>query len=268
MQLNEKIRTLRIQKEMTQKELGRKVGVSDTSIKCWESGTKNPSMENLILLAQVLCVTTDNLLGISETYLTSNDLHLSKSETKLITNYRKLDVYGQRVVESVCAIEMDRVNSCNVHSQENSNTYSSRLVTLPKKIPKYFTPIAAGYSVPLDDDEYELIDTDMYTPSDADFAVEISGNSMFPYINDGDIVYAKRTTDLEIGDIGIFCVDGAMYCKQFYIDHGGNLTLVSANPELRNSNVELPADCDSSIVCYGKVLLGRKIPLPKYFVGK
>ena len=90
---------------------------------------------------------------------------------------------------------------------------------------------------------------------------------MFPYIEDGDIVYAKRTNEIEIGDVGVFCVDGAMYCKQYYIDRRGNLTLVSANPELKDSNIELSFESGSSIVCYGKVLLGKKIPFPKYFMG-
>ena len=36
MELNERIKRLRISKSLTQKELGEVVCVSETSIKCWE----------------------------------------------------------------------------------------------------------------------------------------------------------------------------------------------------------------------------------------
>ena len=112
-----------------------------------------------------------------------------------------------------------------------------------------------------------MILVDDSVPYDADFAVGIQGNSMLPYIHDGDTVYVKRDCDLRIGDVGIFCVDGAMFCKQYYIDEGRNLTLVSANPRLRHTNVHISADSGSSVQCYGKVLLDQRITLPDYFEG-
>ena len=131
-------------------------------------------------------------------------------------------------------------------------------------IPRYSTPSAAGYSVPLDGDDFEMILVDDSVPSDADFAVGIQGNSMYPYIHDGDTVYVKKDCDLSVGDVGIFCVDGAMYCKQYYIDADRNLTLVSANPRLRNTNVYLSSEGSSEFRCYGKVLLECRIELPDY----
>lgn len=109
-----------------------------------------------------------------------------------------------------------------------------------------------------------MILVDNTVPSEADFAVGIQGNSMYPYINDGDTVYVKKDTDLSIGDVGIFCVDGAMYCKQYYIDEERNLTLLSANPRFKHTNVYVSAESGSYVKCYGKVLLGRRIDLPDY----
>lgn len=265
MELKEKIRRLRTRKSLTQKELGTRVGVSETSIKCWESGAKKPSMEKIILLSKVLHVTTDYLLGVSSESEVIDNLLLNVSEEKLINNYRQLDSYGKKVVESVCSLELARIVECT--TDLNTKTKIKGITESIRKIPKYFTPIAAGYSVPLDDDEYELIETDSSTPADADFAVEISGNSMYPYIHDGDIVYAKRTNNLEVGDIGIFCVNGAMYCKHYYVDRERNLTLVSANPELKDSNIYVSSESGSEVICYGRVLLEGKIELPLYFIN-
>lgn len=131
-------------------------------------------------------------------------------------------------------------------------------------IPRYTTPSAAGYSVPLDGDNFEMILVDDNVPSDADFAVKIQGNSMYPYINDGDTVYVKKDCELSIGDIGIFCVDGAMYCKQYYVDKERNAILVSANPKLRHTNVYIGVGSNTSVKCYGKVLLNDRIDLPSY----
>lgn len=87
---------------------------------------------------------------------------------------------------------------------------------------------------------------------------------MYPYIKDGDMVYVQKDAELSIGDVGIWCVDGAMYCKQYYLDEERNLLLVSANPKLKNTNVFVPADGNNTVKFCGKVLLGRKINLPDY----
>ena len=65
MNINDRIKYLRIKNSLTQKELGVKINVSEVSIRGWETGTKNPSMTAIISLAKVFNVTTDYLLGIS-----------------------------------------------------------------------------------------------------------------------------------------------------------------------------------------------------------
>lgn len=131
-------------------------------------------------------------------------------------------------------------------------------------IPRYTTPSAAGSSVPLDGVDFEMILVDSSVPEEADYAVDIQGNSMYPYIHDGDMVYVEKDAELTIGDVGIFCVDGAMYCKQYYLDDNNNLVLVSANPELRHTNIFVSADSGRSVKACGKVLLKEKIDLPDY----
>lgn len=267
MELNERIKRLRVSKSLTQKELSELVCVSETSIKCWESGAKKPSLQKIILLCKAFDVSTDYFLGVSVKPSIENSMYnllLAASEKVMLNNYRALDKHGKCIVETVCELEKKRIID-SVHSDDHAHLIKKKNQT--KTIPKYLTPIAAGYSVPIDEDASEMIRINFSDYPDADFAVEISGNSMFPYIEDGDTVYVKRTNELDIGDVGVFCVDGAMYCKQYYIDRRGNLTLVSANPELKDSNIELPFDSGSTIICYGKVLLGKKIPFPKYFLG-
>ena len=256
MNFHERLKGLRIQSSMTQKELGIKAGVSEVTVRNWESGIKQPSMRAIISLSSIFGTSSDFLLGISNNNTTL--VPVSKSEATLLSNYRELDYYGRKTVNSVCRIEAERIKNTTECRQElNDNIVY---------IKKFTAPSAAGYAAPIEGDEYELIPMDGSIPSSANFAVKIQGNSMAPYINDGDIVYVKKTDDkLNIGDVGIFCIDGCTYCKIFYEDSERNITLVSANPEMRESNVYISCDSGSSIVCFGKVILQNKIPFPDYF---
>lgn len=261
MELQKRIKSLRIKRGMTQQELSGSLGVSVVSIRNWEAGVKSPSMSAIISLAKIFKVSTDYLLGVAIEQERDNAL-LTKSETTLLSNYRLLDKHGRKAVDTICIIEKARIES------EHKSTTKPNVVVMPTKpsryIPRYTTPSAAGYSVPLDGDDFEMILVDENVPIDADFAVGIQGNSMYPYIQDGDTVYVKKDCELAIGDVGIFCVDGAMYCKQYYIDDERNLTLVSANPRLRSTNVYISNDSEASVKCYGKVILDCKVELPDY----
>ena len=262
MKLCERIHSLRLNSNMTQKELSELINVSVVSVGGWESGTRKPSAEAIISLSQVFNVTTDYLLGVTVEPEKDSFL-LSQSEKTLLYNYRLLDNHGRKVVDTVCALEKSRIESAkDIVINEN------KVVPLKKKsaryIPRYTTPSAAGSSVPLDGDDFEMILVDDSIPSEADFAVGIQGNSMYPYIHDGDTVYIKKDTELSIGDVGIFSVDGAMYCKQYYLDEDGNLMLLSANPRLKHTNVYVSVESGTDVRCYGKVLLGFKVDLPDY----
>ncbi len=260
MDLCNRIRFLRIKNNLTQKELSEKLGVSVVSISCWENGSKFPSLNALISIAKTFNVSTDYLLGVSFEP-ERDELLLSSNERRLLSNYRVLDKYGKRAVDTLCTIEKRRVNSEREFEQNSSPAFKN---TSTRYIPRYTTPSAAGMSIPLDGDDFEMILVDNTVPEEADFAVGIQGDSMAPYIHDGDTVFVKRVTDLSVGDVGIFSVDGAMYCKQYYIDENKNLTLVSANPEFKHTNVYVSSESSSDVRCYGKVLLNCKIELPDY----
>ncbi|MBP5462711.1 MAG: LexA family transcriptional regulator [Lachnospiraceae bacterium] len=246
---------------MTQKGLSEVLDVSVVTVRNWELGNKSPSMSAIVAIADTFRVSTDYLLGVEYGMASfQGGISLSPKELSLIEEYRSLDAYGKKAVEMICAVEKQRSDDSygirRVASRQKPNRY----------IPKYATPSAAGASTTLDGDEFEMIIADEHVPSAADFAVRIQGNSMLPYIRDGETVFVRQTTDLSNGDIGIFCVDGAAYCKQYYRDEEGNLTLVSANPEFGSTNVRISSESESDVRCYGKVLVDSPTPLPGYFL--
>ncbi len=263
MEFGKRLRNIRISKNLTQQQLADALSVTVVAIRNWERGARKPSMELLVSLGLFLNTSLDFLVGLPDLNSSTNFLSiLSPTERSLLNDYQSLDSYGRKLVETVCSFEKQRVDSAIKTASEKIIKFDS--IKSGKYIPHYLTPSAAGSNIPLDDLDFENILVDESAPAGADFAVNIQGNSMSPYILDGQMVYIKKTDELSIGDVGIFSVDGAMYCKQYYIDKDNRLVLASANPELKNTNIVLPYDSGSSVKCYGKVLLGHKIPLPKY----
>ena len=61
----DKIRFLRKEKNMTQTELAKKLGVTRSSVNAWELGISTPSTQYLVELAYIFKISTDFLLGIS-----------------------------------------------------------------------------------------------------------------------------------------------------------------------------------------------------------
>lgn len=249
------LKSLRLSRNLTQEMLADQVGVSTVALQGWERGTRKPSFDALVCLCTALNVSLDELAGTKP--LTQAERPVSRSEKNLLDGYRKLDRHGQRLLDVVCREELRRV------SVEEEKTTAE--IPPVRKIMKFFVPAAAGYSAPIDGEDYEMIRLGPDAPRNADYAVNIQGNSMAPYICDGDTVYVQRNAEISVGDVGIFCVDGAMYCKIFYKNREGVVTLVSANQALRKTNVRLSPDGDQSFECLGKVLLDERVPMPAYF---
>ena len=130
-----------------------------------------------------------------------------------------------------------------------------------REIPLYRSPAAAGYAAPVFGEDYSLIPVTGEVPQGADFAVGIQGDSMEPYIHDGGRVYVSLDP-LQNGDVGIFCVDGEMLCKQYYKDPLGMIYLFSLSRRRADADVLLPRDSGRSMVCFGRVILPRRPALP------
>ena len=64
--LNERIKQLRIDRNLTQVELAKKLSVSKQAVSNWENDNIQPSIEMLIRIADYFSVSTDYLLGLDD----------------------------------------------------------------------------------------------------------------------------------------------------------------------------------------------------------
>lgn len=66
MLFNERLKEIRIKKELTQEEFAKLLNISPSAISLYESGSREPSLATLVNIANVLDVSTDYLLGLSD----------------------------------------------------------------------------------------------------------------------------------------------------------------------------------------------------------
>lgn len=66
---------------------------------------------------------------------------------------------------------------------------------------------------------------------------------MEPLYNDGDILLIEPTCQIEVGEIGIFIIDGEAYVKKF-----GNGELISLNKGYGNISITEYSNCMGRVV--------------------
>lgn len=64
--LNERIRKLRLERNLSQVDLAKKLNVTKQSVSNWENDNIQPSIEMLVKLAEAFSVSTDYLLGLED----------------------------------------------------------------------------------------------------------------------------------------------------------------------------------------------------------
>ena len=64
--MGKKLKSLRIEKKLTQKQVAEQIGLAISAVSSYESGIRYPSYEILVRLSRIFHVSTDYLLGVAE----------------------------------------------------------------------------------------------------------------------------------------------------------------------------------------------------------
>ena len=83
------LKLLRLEKELSQKQLAEKVNVSQQSINKYENQNCEPDIDMLISMADYFGTTVDYLIGKDDSKYSSDDL--SSREWELLNWYRNID---------------------------------------------------------------------------------------------------------------------------------------------------------------------------------
>lgn len=247
MHFGKRMRQRREELGLSRGELAAMAGVSSSAIGNYEGGVSFPKEE--ILLRLFDCLRTDPNTLFQDSFQ-GGGLVPTHVERRLLEQYRGLSPRGREsvrsVVEALCAYRDELEN--------NPAQPESRV------IPLYLSPAAAGYAAPVFGEDFDYLPVTEDVPRAAEFAVRIQGDSMTPWITDGSVVYVNRDP-LRPGDVGIFCVDGDILCKQYYRDPAGIVYLFSLNRARADADVVFTSGSGRTLACLGRVILHAP-PLP------
>lgn len=242
-EFKDKIKSRRIELGMTTDELAKKVGVSNATISRWETGViANQRRDKIELLANALDVKASYLMGLDDETQTVVPFPAADSaEQAHIKKYRALDERGKRVVDAVLDAYAD-----------------APVVVKTKEIIMLPSSFAAGAGEP----ESQVAQMEKYAvplDSSADFAIRISGDSMEPWLMDGDVALCRAVPPQQ-GQVAAVFLDGAFLCKQMVRDNFGNFYLFSLNRKRCALDTAVMASGDRAFRVYGTVMIDRKLP--------
>ena len=241
------LKALRDSLGLKQEEFGAALGVKKSTYSNYETGRTEPPASFWVDVANRYAVTTDYLLGLSD------DPHGTAhgGKTALEAHYDALDAHGKRIVDLVMDAELERMAAF----------VPDKVVEFPRPmIQHYIVPAAAGYASPIEGDEYEMIPLPDGAPDNADFCITVRGNSMEPFLYDGDLAYVKRGAIMNDLDVGVFYVAGDVLIKRWHVDNGGVLHLWGLNPAASGANRVIARSSQDRVVCFGKVINKKSPP--------
>lgn len=226
-----RLKELREARNWTMREAASALGYKYMTYVNYEKEERQMYPEQLIRIA--------DFYGVSIDYLLCQDERVIRSP--LDAKYNELDETSKKVVDAVLDIERER---------------EPVVVDFAKtKVIPLFSA-AAGPGSPTSQAGFD--DFEVPADSKAQFAVRISGDSMEPYLHDGEVVLCKKKRPEDF-EMAVIMVNGDILVKQYVEDGYGNIYLRSTNRERKNLDVDLWASGQDNVRGFGTVIF-RKIP--------
>ena len=224
MGIGKRIKEARLAKNMTQEDLAYKLGITKSAVANYESETSHPKELILYKLFSVLSVDA-NYLYQDIDGMTPSDIILTDEEKFFLKSFRDLDSYQKETIRIIMEREINYSNTIKSKSSNNAALSESinyhhiddRNITLSDtdiiQLYPYMHNIAsAGTSLYSDDIPIDTIEVPYM--KDADFIIGVSGDSMEPEFHNGDLLYIKKTDQLNLDEIGIFSKNNNIYIKK------------------------------------------------------
>ncbi len=227
------------EKGVSQKQLAQQLDVSQAAVTNWVKGKNAPDIEVLIRLCQLLNVPLNQLLEIEASPTQSDE------DRSFFQKYCRLDASGKKLLQLLAEHELERMaatSTDNILPIRQEAEIEAEIIELPF----YNLPVSAGTGIFLDDTYKEAITAERSALTEqADFALRISGNSMEPRYHDGEILLVREQQEVQLGEYGIFILNGQGYFKKL-----GKNALLSLNPDYQ----PIPILEYDQISCIGKVI--------------
>lgn len=201
------------------------ISITNKAVSTWEKDVAEPSSSVLLILCKILNIT---------------------------------DIYGDRYGENpdnplTTLNDEGKAKALEyIELLKKSGMYEpvqATIIPFRRNIRLFNIPASAGTGSFLDSDDFTMLEVGEEVPTEADFGIRISGDSMEPQFINGQIVWIHQQETLSDGEIGIFFLDGDAYCKKLKDDTDG-LFLVSLNKKYD----PIPIKPETNFKVFGKVV--------------
>ena len=210
-----------------------------------------PSYDTIEKIAKGMQISTEDLIDMldddQEIQINATPTDLSKTPIQSI--YDQLEPPRQGKVLTYAERQLKEQNEEETKINEVSEVISLYQVEVVSE-----TAAASGfnYGFGYDDTDRETIEVDEQPPRH-DIATKVSGDSMQPDYQDGDILYLvdKGLTTYN-GDLAVIAYGDRSYFKKIYTENG-RLRLVSLNDKYEDIILDFPPAEDTHIKIYAVV---------------
>lgn len=257
--IGNQIKLFRKSSGFTQDELAQKLNTTKQTISRYEKGERKANQDMLFSLCDILGVSIDDFFpsisNNSATPTASPDLLTQQITDKVV----QLTPDNKKIVLRTSE-ELLKSQDANGEIYTEQNEEETKINEVSEVISLYQvevvseTAAASGfnYGFGYDDTDRETIEVDEQPPRH-DIATKVSGDSMQPDYQDGDILYLvdKGLTTYN-GDLAVIAYGDRSYFKKIYTENG-RLRLVSLNDKYEDIILDFPPAEDTHIKIYAVV---------------
>lgn len=223
MGFGENMRERRLALDMTQSELGGKVGCGKSTINRYESGEINVPYERILTIAKALSTSPAALMGWSdESSQQDAGVAISAQARRIATLYDLADERDRKVIDIMLQkyeTRLPRAIPLTASEKPIAQPHCKMRRDGFEELDVYDQPSAAGFGNYLD---VPVSQKQQYpagiVPAATSFGILISGDSMEPKIHNRSTAFVQAVPAIDHGGIGIFVLNGQSYCKQLIID--------------------------------------------------
>ncbi|CIO09309.1 helix-turn-helix transcriptional regulator [Streptococcus pneumoniae] len=248
--LGSSIKEVRKSKKLTQKKLAELTGFKQNTISNHENGNRQLDEKDIRIYAQALEVSPQYLFDLAK----PSSIEIIPTTSPIQTIYDELEPPRQGKVLNYAKRQLDEQEN----EEETKINEVSEVISLYQVEVVSETAAASGfnYGFGYDDTDREIIEVDEQPPHH-DIATKVSGDSMQPDYQDGDILYLvdKGLTTYN-GDLAVIAYGDRSYFKKIYTENG-RLRLVSLNDKYEDIILDFPPAEDTHIKIYAVVSVYR-----------
>lgn len=233
MAIENELKSLIISKSKSIRQFSSEVDIPATTIQSiLNNGVENAGVKKMTKICNYLGLDIDALADGYIKEKTVSDIPMTFSEIEHIKKYRSLDTHGKELVDMVLNKEYHRPKEF--------------VQLMPPIIVPYYGEVASagtGQFV-FDDIPPEMIEIENCMENmHVNFAIGVNGDSMEPTYSDGDTLLVEKQNSVNVGEIGIFMIDGEAFVKEL-----GDGVLISHNKDYEDKKI------NENTICLGKVI--------------